>query len=66
MIRPVRPAPLEGEIVRLGPIGDAHMLVPDAGVRDSAYHSVVDDEGPAVRQSLSARPTRHAEAPAHA
>ena len=43
-----------------------HMVVPDAGVRDSAYYSIVDDDWPAVRQSLSGRLTRHAEAPAHA
>jgi N-acetyltransferase len=32
-----------------------HMTVPDVGVRDSAYYSVIDDEWPAVRASLERR-----------
>lgn len=32
-----------------------HMIVPDVGVRDSAYFSVIDDEWPAVRDSLRRR-----------
>jgi RimJ/RimL family protein N-acetyltransferase len=32
-----------------------HMIVPDVGVRDSAYFSVVDDEWPAVRANLQRR-----------
>ena len=32
-----------------------HMTVPDVGVRDSAYYSVIDTEWPAVRAALSAR-----------
>lgn len=35
-----------------------HMIVPDVGVRDSAYFSVVDDEWPAVRANLEARLSR--------
>jgi N-acetyltransferase len=36
-----------------------HMTVPDVGVRDSAYYSVVDDEWPAVRANLERRLARH-------
>jgi N-acetyltransferase len=36
-----------------------HMIVPDVGVRDSAYFSVLDDEWPAVRANLEARLGRH-------
>jgi RimJ/RimL family protein N-acetyltransferase len=32
-----------------------HMIVPDVGVRDSAYYSVTDDEWPAVRANLRRR-----------
>jgi RimJ/RimL family protein N-acetyltransferase len=32
-----------------------HMIVPDVGLRDSAYFSVVDDEWPAVRANLERR-----------
>lgn len=32
-----------------------HMTVPDVGVRDSAYFSIVDDEWPAVRANLERR-----------
>ncbi len=32
-----------------------HMIVPDVGVRDSAYFSVIDDEWPAVRANLRRR-----------
>jgi RimJ/RimL family protein N-acetyltransferase len=32
-----------------------HMTVPDVGVRDSAYFSVVDDEWPGVRANLERR-----------
>ena len=32
-----------------------HMLMPVAGVRDSAYFSIVDDEWASVRQNLEAR-----------
>lgn len=35
-----------------------HMIVPDVGVRDSAYFSVVDDEWPAVRANLEERLSR--------
>ncbi|HVY96771.1 MAG TPA: GNAT family N-acetyltransferase [Solirubrobacterales bacterium] len=35
-----------------------HMIVPDVGVRDSAYFSVIDDEWPAVRANLEARLSR--------
>ncbi|MET0558344.1 MAG: GNAT family protein [Solirubrobacterales bacterium] len=35
-----------------------HMIVPDVGVRDSAYFSVVDDEWPAVRANLEDRLSR--------
>lgn len=35
-----------------------HMIVPDVGVRDSAYFSVVDEEWPAVRANLEARLSR--------
>lgn len=34
-----------------------HMTVPDVGVRDSAYFSVVDDEWPVVRRNLERRLT---------
>jgi RimJ/RimL family protein N-acetyltransferase len=42
------PAKLEG-------IHRKHMQMPIAGVRDSAYFSVVDDEWPAVRENLKQR-----------
>ena len=32
-----------------------HMIVPDVGVRDSAYFSVIDDEWPEVRVNLQRR-----------
>ncbi|HYP56033.1 MAG TPA: GNAT family N-acetyltransferase [Solirubrobacterales bacterium] len=32
-----------------------HMIVPDVGVRDSAYFSIVDDEWPDVRANLERR-----------
>lgn len=32
-----------------------HMIVPDVGVRDSAYYSVIDEEWPAVRANLERR-----------
>jgi N-acetyltransferase len=32
-----------------------HMIVPDVGLRDSAYYSVVDEEWPAVRANLERR-----------
>jgi RimJ/RimL family protein N-acetyltransferase len=32
-----------------------HMIVPDVGVRDSAYFSVIDDEWPVVRTTLRRR-----------
>ena len=35
-----------------------HMIVPEVGVRDSAYFSVIDDEWPAVRVSLEGRLSR--------
>jgi len=35
-----------------------HMIVPDVGVRDSAYFSVIDDEWPAVRANLRRRLAR--------
>lgn len=35
-----------------------HMIVPDVGVRDSAYFSVVDDEWPDVRVNLERRLSR--------
>ena len=31
-----------------------HMIVPDVGLRDSAYFSVIDEEWPAVRANLRA------------
>ncbi len=37
-----------------------HMTVPDVGVRDSAYYSVIDDEWPAVRANLERRLARAA------
>ena len=36
-----------------------HMTVPEVGVRDSAYFSVIDDEWPAVRANLEHRLERH-------
>ena len=35
-----------------------HMIVPDVGVRDSAYFSVIDDEWPAIRGNLEGRLSR--------
>jgi N-acetyltransferase len=32
-----------------------HMTLPDVGVRDSAYYSVVDDEWPQVKESIERR-----------
>jgi RimJ/RimL family protein N-acetyltransferase len=37
-----------------------HMTVPDVGVRDSAYYSVIDSEWPSVRVALQARLARAA------
>jgi N-acetyltransferase len=37
-----------------------HMTVPDVGVRDSAYYSVIDDEWPEVRANLQRRLSRQA------
>jgi RimJ/RimL family protein N-acetyltransferase len=45
------PAQLEGVMRK-------HMVVPDVGVRDSAYFSIVDDEWPEVRASLRRRLAR--------
>lgn len=36
-----------------------HMTVPDVGIRDSAYFSVIDDEWPAVRANLQRRLAAH-------
>lgn len=36
-----------------------HMVVGDAGVRDSAYYSVIDDEWPALRERLRQRVDVH-------
>jgi N-acetyltransferase len=36
-----------------------HMIVPDVGVRDSAYFSVLDEEWPSVRANLQRRLDRH-------
>lgn len=35
-----------------------HMIVPDVGLRDSAYYSVIDTEWPAVRANLEGRLAR--------
>jgi RimJ/RimL family protein N-acetyltransferase len=35
-----------------------HMIVPDVGLRDSAYFSVIDEEWPAVRAALQERLSR--------
>ena len=35
-----------------------HMIVPDVGVRDSAYYGVVDEEWPEVRANLEERLAR--------
>ena len=35
-----------------------HMIVPDVGLRDSAYFSVIDSEWPAVKTNLEARLAR--------
>lgn len=35
-----------------------HMIVPDVGLRDSAYFSVIDSEWPAVRENLERRLAR--------
>ena len=43
-----------------------HMRVPDTGVRDSAYLSIVDNEWPAVRANLITRLAPRAEASAGA
>lgn len=32
-----------------------HMLMPGVGVRDSAYHSIIDEEWPEVRANLQRR-----------
>jgi RimJ/RimL family protein N-acetyltransferase len=37
-----------------------HMVVRDAGARDSAYYSVIDDEWPALREQLGRRVQEHA------
>jgi N-acetyltransferase len=38
----------------------SHMTVPDVGLRDSAYYSIVDSEWPAVRANLRRRLAAHA------
>jgi N-acetyltransferase len=43
--------------VRFEGIFRKHMLMPDIGVRDSAYYSVTDEEWPEVRASLERRLT---------
>jgi RimJ/RimL family protein N-acetyltransferase len=45
------PAQFEGILRR-------HMIVPDVGVRDSAYFSVIDEEWPGVRSKLERRLSR--------
>jgi N-acetyltransferase len=40
-----------------------HMIVPEVGVRDSAYYSVIDEEWPAVRTNLRRRLARVTEKP---
>ena len=40
-----------------------HMTVPDVGVRDSAYYSVIDDEWPGVRANLERRLVNFCRAP---
>jgi hypothetical protein len=42
------------------------MRTPVVGVRDSAYYSIVDDEWPEVRENLTGRLRRGAEATSHA
>lgn len=42
------PAQFEGTLRK-------HMIVPDVGVRDTAYFSVIDDEWPQVRANLERR-----------
>ena len=37
-----------------------HMIVPDVGLRDSAYFSVIDEEWPEVRANLRRRLARGA------
>jgi RimJ/RimL family protein N-acetyltransferase len=48
-----------GAMERLGAtfegIHRKHRIVPDIGVRDTAWYSVLDDEWPAVREGLRAR-----------
>jgi N-acetyltransferase len=53
------PASLEGVFRK-------HMRTPVVGVRDSAYYSIVDDEWPEVRENLTGRLRRGAEATSHA
>lgn len=40
-----------------------HMIVPDVGLRDSAYYSVIDSEWPAVRANLERRLSSRRDAP---
>jgi hypothetical protein len=37
-----------------------HMIVPDVGLRDSAYFSVIDSEWPQVKANLESRLARGA------
>jgi RimJ/RimL family protein N-acetyltransferase len=39
----------------------SHMTVPDVGLRDSAYYSIIDSEWPAVRANLRRRLAAHTE-----
>ena len=55
-------AALEGIGATYEGIFRKHMLMPVVGVRHSAYYSITDDEWPAVRDVLSARLERAAEA----
>ena len=55
-------AALEGIGATYEGIFRKHMLMPIVGVRHSAYYSITDDEWPAVRELLTARLQRAAEA----
>jgi RimJ/RimL family protein N-acetyltransferase len=55
-------AALEGLPASFEGIFRKHMLIPGAGVRDSAYYSITDEEWPAVRANLERRLGRGAAA----
>jgi RimJ/RimL family protein N-acetyltransferase len=59
-------AALEALPARFEGIFRKHMLVPDVGVRDSAYFSILDEEWPSLKANLERRLAAGREAVARA